>query len=113
MRMTLCKGGRVKSNLRLARSFTDCQEAAPAPILPGHHDRAPSLPRPDRPRIFPPGGDRRAGRTFYAQIESAGNCPQVMTPSPQKKKLLIFWSSTDFVEIYQSGFADHPDYDIE
>ena len=33
-------------------------------------------------------------------------------PSP-KKKLLVFWSSFDFAHIYQTGFASHPDFDIE
>ena len=36
-----------------------------------------------------------------------------MTASIRKKKLLIFWSTTDFELIYQSAFADHPDYDVE
>jgi hypothetical protein len=33
-------------------------------------------------------------------------------PSP-KKKLLVLWSSYDFAHIYQTGFADHPDFEIE
>jgi hypothetical protein len=31
----------------------------------------------------------------------------------QKKKLLVFWSSSDFYDVYQSSFARHPDYEIE
>jgi hypothetical protein len=31
----------------------------------------------------------------------------------QKKKLLVFWSSTDFEDIYRLGVQDHPDYEIE
>lgn len=30
-----------------------------------------------------------------------------------KKKLLILWSSFDFAHIYQTGFAGHPDFEIE
>ena len=35
-----------------------------------------------------------------------------MTAS-KKKKLLVFWSLSDFYDVYQSSFANHPDYDIE
>ncbi len=33
--------------------------------------------------------------------------------SSQKKKLLLLWSSFDFAHIYQSAFANHPDFEIE
>ena len=36
-----------------------------------------------------------------------------MTPSPKRKKLLVFWSSTDFIDIYQLAIRNHPDYEIE
>jgi len=36
-----------------------------------------------------------------------------MTSTSQKKKLLVFWSGTDFIDVYQSSFAQHPDYEIE
>ena len=36
-----------------------------------------------------------------------------MTTSPKKNRLLVFWSSTDFIDVYQSSFARHPDYEIE
>jgi len=36
-----------------------------------------------------------------------------MTASKRKKKLLVFWSLSDFVDVYQSSFANHPDYEIE
>ncbi len=36
-----------------------------------------------------------------------------MTTSPKKKRLLIFWSSYDYAHIYESSFADHPDFEIE
>ena len=32
---------------------------------------------------------------------------------PEKKKLLVFWSTTDFIDVYQSSFAQHPDFEIE
>jgi glycosyltransferase involved in cell wall biosynthesis len=31
----------------------------------------------------------------------------------RKKKLLLLWSSYDFAHIYQTAFADHPDFEIE
>jgi hypothetical protein len=36
-----------------------------------------------------------------------------MTTPRKKKKLLVFWSSTDFIDVYQSSFAHHPDYEVE
>jgi hypothetical protein len=36
-----------------------------------------------------------------------------MTMLPQKKKLLLLWSSFDFAHIYQTSFVDHPDFEIE
>jgi hypothetical protein len=33
--------------------------------------------------------------------------------SSTKKKLLVFWSSTDFEDIYRLVFANHPDYEVE
>jgi hypothetical protein len=30
-----------------------------------------------------------------------------------RKKLLVFWCSADFEEIYKSSFENHPDFDIE
>src|SRR5258708_21709060 len=33
--------------------------------------------------------------------------------TPKKKKLLVLWSSFDFAHIYQTSFADHPDFEIE
>jgi glycosyltransferase involved in cell wall biosynthesis len=36
-----------------------------------------------------------------------------MTTPPRKKKLLVFWSPTDFIEGYQACFANHPDYEVE
>jgi hypothetical protein len=35
-----------------------------------------------------------------------------MTPSPKRKKLLVFWSCTDF-PIYPETIAQHPDYEVE
>ena len=32
---------------------------------------------------------------------------------PKKKRLLVFWSTSDFIDVYQSSFAHHPDYEIE
>ena len=32
---------------------------------------------------------------------------------PQKKKLLLLWSSYDFADIYQKSFVGHPDFEIE
>jgi hypothetical protein len=32
---------------------------------------------------------------------------------PEKKKLLLLWSSYDFAHIYQTAFAGHPDFEIE
>lgn len=32
---------------------------------------------------------------------------------PPKKRLLLLWSSYDFAHIYQTSFADHPDFEIE
>jgi Glycosyl transferases group 1 len=31
----------------------------------------------------------------------------------KKKKLLLLWSSFDFAHMYQTSFADHPDFEIE
>jgi len=36
-----------------------------------------------------------------------------MTPSPKKQRLLIFWSGTDFEDVYRAAFANHSDYDVE
>lgn len=36
-----------------------------------------------------------------------------METSSRKRKLLVFWSSTDFKTVYESVFAKHPGYDIE
>jgi hypothetical protein len=36
-----------------------------------------------------------------------------MTMPPKKKKLLVFWSSSDFIDVFQSSFVHHPDFEIE
>jgi hypothetical protein len=36
-----------------------------------------------------------------------------MNPVSRKRKLLLFWSSYEFGHIYQTSFADHPDFEIE
>ncbi len=36
-----------------------------------------------------------------------------MAASSSKKKLLVFWSSTDFKAVYESTFARHPGYELE
>ena len=32
---------------------------------------------------------------------------------PMRKKLLVFWSWSDFKDIYLNAFANHPDYEVE
>ena len=30
-----------------------------------------------------------------------------------RKKLLVFWSWSDFKDVYQTAFVNHPDYEVE
>ena len=50
--------------------------------------------------------DSRRDLLYFAGLSSS------MTPSPKRKKLLVFWSATDF-PVCRDTIATHPDYDVE